>query len=916
MKNNKLAAKAAELCKTLSLDEKLSLLCTHQRPIESIGLGEFFIGTEVARGFVSRRPEYYSTVFPQPIGLAGTFDKDLMAELGEIAGNEARGIYNEDSLVSPCLWGPTVDMERNPLWGRTEEAYGEDVCLAGEMTRAYTETMAAFDGTYVKTVPTLKHFCANNNEKHRSSSNSGIPVRLKYEYYYAAFMNAIKYGGAKGVMTAYNEINGIPALCNPELDTILKDDWGMWYAVTDGGDFSQNVVSHRYCADHAETLAEALKAGCDVMTDNEAIVRKAAYEALERGLITMADINRAAENVLYLRLSLGQLSEDCPYNSISKDVRDDPESAEVNLRAAREQMVLLKNEGLLPLREKPRRIAVVGPLSEENLRDWYTGCFTNAVSPAEGIRREFPDAEVITGSLWEKVRIIAENGKYLSVHEDGTVYADGEENDDSAWFELQDWGEGWMNLFSVKYGKYVSFKDGTLKLHNREIYDWFTRETLNFKKVGGEKYVIEEYLSHSRLTLADGGRLTFAANAPVLPENTFAVPDTGKTAEKIRDIAEKCDLVIYCTGNYPVQSAKECHDRTTLELTIQPGIAKALGKLSNLVMVLISSYPYAIKNETTDADIPAILYTTHAGAALGTAIAETISGRNNPAGRLAMTWYADDNDVADINDYDIEKTGSTYMYFRGTPLFPFGYGLSYSEFEYKAMEIQPDTDGSVTAFVTVKNTSDTDGDEVIQLYFSVPDSAVSRPIKKLGSFERVYIKAHETVTVKLTVKAHIMQIFDVRRESMITECGKYCFMAGGCSDKLPLSAEIELAGDTPGIRRNSFSAQFCDVSQDVTVAWSRKLGKQYLLCCGWAGTAVYGGVDTEGRSAVKLRISSVMNDETIAVKIGETSNELNISASTAYDDFREYTIELQPCGVAEIAVSLKEYMGLLDIEII
>lgn len=916
MKNQKLAVKAAKLCKKLSLEDKISLLCTEQQPIESIGLGKFYIGTEVARGFVGRKPEHCSTVFPQPVGLAGTFDKELMAELGEIAGNEARGIYNEDNLISPCLWGPTVDMERNPLWGRTEEAYGEDVCLAGEMTRAYTDAMAGYDGTYVKTVPTLKHFCANNNEKDRGSCNADIPVRLKYEYYYAAFMNAIKYGGAKGVMAAYNEINGIPALCNPELDTVLKDEWGMWYCVTDGGDFSQNVVSHRYCADHAETLAEALKAGCDVMTDNRAIVRKAAYTALERGLMTEADIDRAVENVLYLRLSLGQLSEDCAYNSIRSDVRDDPRSAETNLRAAKEQIVLLKNDGLLPLKKNPRKIAVAGPLAEENLRDWYTGCFVDAVTPAEGIRREFPDAEVITDTLWEKVRIIAKNGKYLSVHEDGTVYADGEENDDSAWFELQDWGEGWMNLFSVKYKKYVSFKDDTLKLHNREIYDWFTRETLNFKNIGGEKYVIEEYLSHGRLTLESGGRLTFSANAPVLPENTFTMPCNGTAAERVRDIAENCDLVIYCTGNYPVQSAKECFDRTTLELTIQPGIAKALGKLSDLVMVLISSYPYAITEEAADADIPAILYTTHAGAHLGTAIAETICGKNNPGGRLAMTWYSGDADAADINDYDIEKTGSTYMYFKGTPLFPFGYGMSYSEFSYRSLEIKQDPDGSLTAFVTVENTSDTDGDEVIQLYFSVPDSAVSRPIKKLCAFERVHVKAHETVTAELTVREHILQIFDVRREKMITENGSYRFVAGGRSDNLPLSADIKISGETPGIRKSRFNAQFCDVSRDAAIAWSRRLKKQYLRGCGWAGTAVYGGVDTEGKSAVRLRISSVMNDETITVKIGGISHELKVRASIAYDDFNEYTIEIQPCGTTEIVVYLKEFMGLLDIELI
>ena len=232
--------KAEKLVAKMTPDEKLGLLSTHHNPIERLGMGEFWIGTEVARGFVGRDPEKYSTVFPQPIGLAATFDRELLLELGKIAGKEARAYYNRDKKGGLMLWGPTVDMERDPRWGRTEEAYGEDVCLAGELTAAYTLGMAGIsDDGYYMTVPTLKHFCADNNEEDRVKCDAYLPLRLKYEYYYAAFENAIRKGGARSIMTAYNEINGVPAICNPDLQHILKEKWGLWFTVTDGADFVQ-----------------------------------------------------------------------------------------------------------------------------------------------------------------------------------------------------------------------------------------------------------------------------------------------------------------------------------------------------------------------------------------------------------------------------------------------------------------------------------------------------------------------------------------------------------------------------------------------------------------------------------------------------------------------------------------------------
>ena len=905
-----------ELLSKLTLDEKLSLLSTHHHAIPRLGMGEFFIGTEVARGFVGRDDEHYSTVFPQPIGLAASFDKELMAELGEIAGNECRAYYNEDKHGGLCVWGPTVDMERDPRWGRTEEAYGEDVFLAGEMTAAYTKAMAGDNGTYLKTIPTLKHFCANNNEHRRMSCNAVIPLRLKYEYYYAAFRNAIVNGGAKSIMTAYNEINGLPALCNPELKSILKDKWGLWFAVTDGGDFSQTVTAHKYCENYSQALAEALKAGCDTMTDIDSIVRTAAEKALENGLLTEEDIDTSLRNTLYARYKLGQFTDDCPYDTITKDIVDSEDSRKINLRAACEQVVLLKNDGLLPLKSITGRLAVCGPLADESLRDWYTGVYRDAVSVKDGFTSEFPGCEVVHDSLWDIVSIKAPNGRFLSAKADGSIIADADSISVSEQFELQDWGENWINLFSVKYKRYVRNTDGKLRLNNRTIHDWFTHETFNFKRTDNGQ-LIEEFLGHQRLICDESGELSFTETKAVLSDVLFETETVSSGSERAAALAAECDTVIYCTGNYPVQVAKECHDRKTLRLNIQEGMAEGLFNTNpKTVMLVISSYPYSICRENDI--LPAIIWTSHAGANLGTAAARTVSGRNNPAGRLPVTWYRSEYDLPDIMEYDIESAGTTYMYFRGNPLYPFGYGLSYSGFEYSGLKLFENEKGGVCAQITVKNISDTDGEEAVQIYFTVSGSAVSRPIKKLCGFERVFIKARKKQTVKISIPKHILQIYDTHTGKMLVEEGEYIFLAGASSADIRSTAKLHINGEKPGLRSGSFEAQSFDSAKNIDIRYSRKLGCHYISPKGWDASAVYGGVDLSEKKAIRLSAAACMGSCEAELKIGGASFNLNIPCADGKDEFSEYTCPL-PEGLpqtGELTISIPDGLLLSEIELL
>ena len=910
--NDRYYARARELVSELTEEEKLGLLTTHHEAVERLGLGEFFIGTEVARGYVGREKEKVSTVFPQPVGLAATFDRELMYKLGEIAGTEARAYYNAEKRGGLALWGPTVDMVRNPLWGRTEEAYGEDVCLAGELTAAYTKGMAGENSEgYYRTIPTLKHFCANNNEAHRGDCSAFLTPRQKREYYYAAFENAIRNGGAKSIMAAYNEINGLPAIMNTDIRDILKDEWGLWFVVSDGGDFSQNVIAHKFTETHSEAYALCLEAGSDTMTDEDSLVKAAAKEALAKGLISWEDIDESITNTLYARLRLGQLDK-TEFDDIGKSAIDTVQSRAVNLRAACEGVVLLKNNGILPIKDNRQTIAVVGALADDCLMDWYTGFASYEHTVLDGIKEEF-GGEVIYDSLWDIAAIKAPNGKYLCAYDDGSIRADADKPEGGALFELQDWGENWQDLFSCKYKKYVRLcEDGALKLHNRRIYDWFTRETLNLFDYCGDT-LIEEYLHHQRLTASEDGALSFTEQRGVSRDMRFSIEVISRGTDRAADIAKRADTVLYCVGNYPVQTAKECYDRKTLALNIQPGMTQLLSRANkNTILTVISSYPYSAVDESDAA--AAVIYTSHAGAELGRAVALTLSGKNNPAGRTPLTWYRSEKELPDIMDYDIENGGATYMYFKGEPLYPFGFGLSYSQFEYGDMKAVVGSSG-IKVSLTVTNTSAINGDEVVQVYFTVKESAVSRPERKLCGFERVHIAAGGKKAVTLDIPYDILRIFDVRAEKMIVESGVYTFMAGASSGDIRESCELEIAGEKLSMRKDSFKANMFDSCKDTKLCYSKAFKSEYAAADGWGCVLTYKGLDLTGAKSLTIAAATSVGARPLSVKAGGRDYEVTIAPCSRVDDFKGYDIPLDSPSGDTVEVRLKEFTSVLSIRI-
>lgn len=830
----------------LTLEEKLHCLTTGIPDIDRLGMKVSFVGGEAAHGIQARHDQAFdagepepTTSFTQPIGMSGSFDTELIHECGRVTGEEARALYKRNNGGSLCRWAPTVDMERDPRWGRTEEAYGEDPCLTGKMASAYIQGMKGNDPFYIRCAATLKHFYANNVEKDRVSTSSSVDERNKREYYFEPFRKAITEGGAEAVMTSYNEINGVPAVVNHEVQDLLKDEWKLpGHVVCDGGDFQQTVQFHHYFATHAESLAYGLKAGIDAFTDDPEVVYQAAKDAYEQGLITEEDIDRALRNSFRTRIHLGLFdgNGDCPYSEMGEEYVNSTEHQKICRKMAEESVVLLKNEGILPWKKDaeepklqdsvgsdktqtkmPETIAVVGPLADVWYKDWYSGVPPYAVTPVEGIRREFPEAEVTCHSGLSKLQLSVD-GKYVALDADNRLYLG--EKEQAETFLYTDWGCGNTTLQAMSNDRFVLLEEGSylITASSKEVFHWFIREQWDFQEQPDGSYLLNSWNGRQVTIDADGylavikngdvavgegddeklGLVSHAVSEGDPVSFRMEVMEDGlKEALKLVQKAEKTVVVL---GSNPVINSKEEIDRTTLALPpAQQHLADEVLKANpDAVIVLVTNYPYSIVD--LNANAKAILYTASGSQELGTGIGAVLSGRVNPAARLPMTWYQADEDLPDINDYDIIKGKRTYQYFDGKVLYPFGYGLSYTGFRYEEMQTEEKED-EIIVRLSVTNTGDVKGDEVVQLYVHKEDSRVVRPIRQLKDFVRVKdLAPGETRTVTLSVKKEELRYFDVISGQMLLEDGGYLLEAGASSVDIRQKQEILLKGQKAGVR--------------------------------------------------------------------------------------------------------------------
>ncbi|XXX73485.1 glycoside hydrolase family 3 C-terminal domain-containing protein [Sorangium sp. So ce134] len=823
-----------DLLGRLTLDEKISLLHQFQPAIPRLGIPDFKAGTEALHGVAWSTDRdnggavvtATGTVFPQAIGLATTWNPDLIRQVGEAVGDEVRGYH----ALAPRVWGlqvwaPVVNLLRDPRWGRNEEGYSEDPLLSGAMATAYGRGLQGDDPLYLKTAPVLKHFLANNNEIRRDTTSSSLRPRVRHEYDELAFKMPIAADAVTGVMTSYNLVNGRPCTVNPDVADVVRS-WTQktLYNVSDAWAPYNLTGSQQYFATNEEAFAATLLAGVDSFTvdnNNSAPTIEILHSALEQGLLTEEDIDASVEHVLSVRLRLGDFDpEGGPYAGIGPEVIDSPAHRQLARQAADEAMVLLENKDrLLPLDPSAtRRIAVVGPLSDTLYTDWYSGALPYRVTPLDGIRERLGDADVLSSEGVDRIalRDVA-SGRYVTAgaDEDGDILRiSAASAGPTEQFDMFDWGQGIVTLRSAANGKVVDRFNSGANFANRaaQPYDWFVQQQFVLEPQSDGTHVIR-YAGYEKafdwagpevyLTIAEDGALALTATEAA-DAARFEVEVIRSGVDEAVSAVTGADAAVVVVGSMPFINGREDHDRTTMALAEgQSALVQAvLAANPRTIVVLETSYPMTIPWEKSH--VPAILWTTHAGQETGHAISDVLFGDHNPAGRLTQTWYRSEDDMPDILEYDIIKARRTYLYFEGDPLYPFGYGLSYSTFRYDNLRrsIRPTQAGDrIAVRVDVTNTSERAGEEVVQLYSRQLSSRDLQPVRQLRAFERIHLAPGEKRTVQLDVAASDLAHWDVTRSRWVLEASGHELMVGSSSADIRQRTTVRVGGEHIPARR-------------------------------------------------------------------------------------------------------------------
>ncbi|OKP88210.1 beta-glucosidase [Paenibacillus sp. P3E] len=794
-----------DLLSRLTLDEKVSLMPQYQAAIERLGVGGYKHGTEGAHG-ISWLGK--ATSFPQPSGLACTWNPELLQRIGEAIGDEARAFYRKNPTVNGLtLWAPTVDMERDPRWGRTEEAYGEDPELTGRLSTSLVKGIQGDHPKYLKAVATLKHFLGNNNEIDRGVASSSIDPRNMREYYLEAFKPAFKEGGAQSMMTAYNSVNGVPVILHPAVMEIVKGEWEMdGFIVSDAGDLFGIVKDHKYYESFAQSMAESIKNGIDSVTEETEETIKVIHQALNEGLLTEADLDRALFNTFRVRFRLGEFDpeEGNPYAAIDDSVILSKKHSELSLEAAKQSIVLLKNDNnTLPLsKTELSKVALIGPLADEAFRDWYSGTLAYGVTPLQGVTKKLAGKQVAFESGDDRIILTsAASGKAVGMTgEDGRLAVLHDVPERGELFRHTAWGWTANTLEATSRGQYVTLNDSeTLTASADEIYGWYVKESLNLVPEDGGAVSLRTWNDKLISINAEDGTLQVGDQDAVAQAREFNKTVIVNGVEAAVQAAKAAEVAVVFVGNHPLLNGKEEIDRPDILLPEeQERLVKAVYEANpNTVVVIVGSYP--ISSTWIDENIPSVLYTSHSGQELGNAVADVLFGDYSPSGKLNMTWYRSVDQLPDLMDYDIIKGKRTYMYFDGEPLYPFGHGLSYAQVVYRKLSLAEELlkqDGTIKLTVDVENTGSVASDEVVQFYIHALSSRVKRPLKQLKGFEKIHLAAGQTQTVAFTLPVAELAFWDVTREQYCVETGEYEILIGRSSGDIQLTGRVQVQGET------------------------------------------------------------------------------------------------------------------------
>ncbi|TCO42271.1 beta-glucosidase [Kribbella antiqua] len=871
-----------DLLGRLTTGEKLALLHQHQAPVPRLGLDSFRTGTEALHGVAWLGP---ATVFPQAIGLATSWNPDLVRAVGSAVGDEVRVFHQKDPAgVGLNVWAPVVNPLRDPRWGRNEEGYAEDPWLTGVIATAYGHGLTGDHPYLLKTAPTLKHFLAYNNETDRCITSSNLPPRVLHDYELPAFRAPIEAGAAVAVMPSYNLVNGRPAHLSPLINDALRawttDDL---LVVSDAYAPANLFGLQAYYPDGPTAYAAALKAGVDSFTQdgtNTGPSIQHLSDAIDRGLLTGDDIDTAVRHVLAVRFRLGEFEPEelDPYRSLEPDLVNSPAHRQLAQDAARQSIVLLKNENqVLPL-SAVKRIAVVGPLANNLFEDWYAGTLPYQLTAFAGIVERLGDERVEYCEGVDRIRLrVAGSTSYLSIGADTVLRAEPEAGE----FDLLDWGGDAWALRSVRTGRHLNVTDeGELVADQPGPNGWEVKQTFRLIETAGKLNVL--HLHSGRYVHVDAtGAVTLAEEATAF-ELEVVVDGAASAAE----VAARADTAIVVVGNHPLVNGRETEDRAELELPdAQDRLIRAVHAANaRTVLVISSSYPFAIR--WAEQHLPAILWSAHGGQEYGRALADVLFGDADPAGRLTQTWYESAADLPDLLDYDIIATDATYLYYRGTPLYPFGHGLSYTTFTYGDLQVSTVDDEIRVAF-TVTNAGTRAGVEVAQLYTRQQQSRVKQPLRQLRGFQRLELLPGESAEVELTITD--FSFWDVTQDRRVVENARHSIMVGRSSTDIHLAMTVDIAGEhipprsIAELTATSFD-EYCGITliDDAVVSREPQAWLAFDAVVLDAPTSYQVGVSSPEGATVELRLDDPLRGELLdTIQVPPTERRTSITGEIA-----------------------------------
>ena len=777
-----------------------------------------------------------ATNFPQVIGMAATWDATLVHHMAQTISTEARAKYNDamrqgdhEMFFGLTFWAPNINIFRDPRWGRGQETYGEDPYLTGRMGVAFVTGMQGSDPNFLRVVSTPKHYDVHSGpEPMRHRFNVDVTPHDLTDTYTPAFRAAVTEGHAESVMCAYNAVDGVPACASKMLlQEHLRDDWGFkGYVVSDCAAVADVNTGHHYAPDMAHAAADAVKAGTDLecgFGNGQAF--PALMDAVHQGLITEAELDTSLKRLFRARFMLGMFDppSSYAYGSIPMSEVNSAEHRELSLQAARESMVLLKNEnGTLPLNAGTRSIAVVGPTAEliQSLQGNYNGPPQSPVFPLEGVEKRFSSAKVVYAqgaSLVEGFAMPIEHtalhpasgdgdgltGEYFS-SKDFTgkpVVTRVDRTVNFNWDKFAPVKELQRNNYSVRWsGTFTPPAAGDYKLGVRVNYCYACENAEGFKLYVDGKLLLEssnqktgergagiEQTVHFSDSKPHALRLDYMhGNGSAGIDLTWQAP-VAALLEQAVAAAKQSDVTVAFVGLSPSLEGEEMPvkldgfsggDRTTINLpAVQEDMLKALAATGKPLIVVMQNGS-ALAVNWAQAHANAILEAWYPGENGGTAIAETLAGDNNPAGRLPLTFYTSLDQVPPFEDYSMKDR--TYRYFTGKPLFPFGYGLSYTSFAYGSLTVPttPVKAGeSVQVQGEVKNTGSVAGDEVVELYLTQP-KGYETPIRALAGFTRVHLAPGQSTHVAFMLDPRSLGQVDADGNRTIMP-GEYSVYVGG-----------------------------------------------------------------------------------------------------------------------------------------